>query len=296
MRPRSDSTSPNSGTSNNCIPLFFAPALWAAPFGLNRLINEFVVPPLGGSVWRHGMGLYPRLPPKGGTTNCGSIAKAKGREIRGERRLSWLARMRLLPFFKNFFDFGAGPWIDVARAVFAATHHLAFELFGVNRILGGFDHIVDELRREKQHPLFVTDDDVTRQDRHLADANGSVPFDSDLVGHRRSVSAGVIGREIFHRKKLVQITNAAVNDHAAYAGQFHGQPGHIAHKRRAIDRASEFDHSDVSGPPIFARPDVVLVIPIALVCQLAHTLIEVGANGQITHRQRAPYHLHTGLR
>src|SRR5262247_2751630 len=130
----------------------------------------------------------------------------------GERRFSWLARMSLLPLLKNFFDFGAGPWIDVARAVFAATHHLAFELLGVNRILGGLNHFVGELRREKQHPLFVTDDDVTRQDRHLADANGRVPLDSDLVGHRRSVSAGVIDREIFHRQKLVQISDAPVND------------------------------------------------------------------------------------
>src|SRR5215813_5098395 len=31
--------------------------------------NQFVVPPLGGSVWRHGMGLHSTLPPKGGTTN-----------------------------------------------------------------------------------------------------------------------------------------------------------------------------------------------------------------------------------
>jgi hypothetical protein len=30
---------------------------------------QFVVPPLGGIVWRHGMGLHPKLPPKGGTTN-----------------------------------------------------------------------------------------------------------------------------------------------------------------------------------------------------------------------------------
>src|SRR5262245_1199186 len=30
---------------------------------------RFVVPPLGGIVWRHGMGLHPKLPPKGGTTN-----------------------------------------------------------------------------------------------------------------------------------------------------------------------------------------------------------------------------------
>src|SRR6266511_3267060 len=204
--------------------------------------------------------------------------------------------MRLLPFFKNFFDFGAWPRIDVARAVFAATHHLAFELFSVNRVLGGLDHFVGELRREKQHPLFVTNYDVTRQDCYLADANGRVPFDSDLVGHRRSVSAGVIGREIFHRKKLVQITNATVNNHAANAGQFHGQPGHVAHKRRAIHGASEFDYGDVSGPTVFARPDVVLIIPIALFRQLAHAFIEVGTNGQITHRQRASDHLHAGLR
>src|SRR5262247_140335 len=32
--------------------------------------NQFVVPPLGGSFRRHGMDLRPRLPPKGGTTNC----------------------------------------------------------------------------------------------------------------------------------------------------------------------------------------------------------------------------------
>src|SRR5262249_28703787 len=32
--------------------------------------NQFVVPPLGGSLWRHGMDLHPTLPPKGGTTNC----------------------------------------------------------------------------------------------------------------------------------------------------------------------------------------------------------------------------------
>src|SRR5262245_65461021 len=32
--------------------------------------NQFVVPPLGGIVWRHGMVLRPTLPPKGGTTNC----------------------------------------------------------------------------------------------------------------------------------------------------------------------------------------------------------------------------------
>src|SRR5262249_19031974 len=31
--------------------------------------SQFVVPPLGGSVWRHGIGLLLRLPPKGGTTN-----------------------------------------------------------------------------------------------------------------------------------------------------------------------------------------------------------------------------------
>src|SRR5262245_57761961 len=32
--------------------------------------NQFVVPPLGGIVWRHGMGLHSTIPPKGGTTNC----------------------------------------------------------------------------------------------------------------------------------------------------------------------------------------------------------------------------------
>src|SRR5215510_840442 len=32
--------------------------------------HQFVVPPLGGSVWRHGIGLRPTIPPKGGTTNC----------------------------------------------------------------------------------------------------------------------------------------------------------------------------------------------------------------------------------
>src|SRR5262245_38914188 len=32
--------------------------------------NQFVVPPLGGIVWRHGMDLHPTIPPKGGTTNC----------------------------------------------------------------------------------------------------------------------------------------------------------------------------------------------------------------------------------
>ena len=30
---------------------------------------QFVVPPLGGIIWRHGMSLRPKLPPKGGTTN-----------------------------------------------------------------------------------------------------------------------------------------------------------------------------------------------------------------------------------
>src|SRR5262245_1376313 len=30
---------------------------------------HFVVPPLGGIVWCHGIGLHPKLPPKGGTTN-----------------------------------------------------------------------------------------------------------------------------------------------------------------------------------------------------------------------------------
>src|SRR5262245_43644062 len=60
-----------------------------------------------------------------------------------------LARMSLLPLFKNFFDFRARARIDVACAVFAATHHLAFELFSVNRILGGLDRLVGELRREK---------------------------------------------------------------------------------------------------------------------------------------------------
>src|SRR5215510_16084227 len=32
--------------------------------------HQFVVPPLGGSVWRHGIGPRPTIPPKGGTTNC----------------------------------------------------------------------------------------------------------------------------------------------------------------------------------------------------------------------------------
>src|SRR5215510_15030016 len=32
--------------------------------------NQFVVPPLGGRVWRHGMDLHPTLPPKGDTTKC----------------------------------------------------------------------------------------------------------------------------------------------------------------------------------------------------------------------------------
>src|SRR5262245_54554085 len=36
---------------------------------LVSLENQFVVPPLGGSVWRHGMDLHPAVPPKGGTTN-----------------------------------------------------------------------------------------------------------------------------------------------------------------------------------------------------------------------------------
>src|SRR5262245_16721292 len=36
---------------------------------LKKRKAQFVVPPLGGSVWRHGMDLHPRLPPKGGTTN-----------------------------------------------------------------------------------------------------------------------------------------------------------------------------------------------------------------------------------
>ena len=35
--------------------------------GLNTA--RLVVPPLGGSVWRHGMDPRPTLPPKGGTTN-----------------------------------------------------------------------------------------------------------------------------------------------------------------------------------------------------------------------------------
>src|SRR5215467_12736518 len=60
-----------------------------------------------------------------------------------------LARVSFLPLFKNFFDFWARARIDVTCAVFAATHHLTFELFCVNRILGGLDHIVRQLRREK---------------------------------------------------------------------------------------------------------------------------------------------------
>jgi hypothetical protein len=36
---------------------------------LGGIVWQFVVPPLGGIVWRHGMGLHPKLPPKGGTTN-----------------------------------------------------------------------------------------------------------------------------------------------------------------------------------------------------------------------------------
>src|SRR5262249_59477662 len=35
-----------------------------------------------------------------------------------------LARMSLLPLFKNFFDFGARARIDVTCAGIAATHHL----------------------------------------------------------------------------------------------------------------------------------------------------------------------------
>src|SRR5262245_61488671 len=31
--------------------------------------NQFVAPPLGGNVRRHGMDPHPALPPKGGTTN-----------------------------------------------------------------------------------------------------------------------------------------------------------------------------------------------------------------------------------
>src|SRR5215471_15780903 len=39
-------------------------------FHIRSLENEFVVPPLGGIVWSHGIGLRPTIPPKGGTTNC----------------------------------------------------------------------------------------------------------------------------------------------------------------------------------------------------------------------------------
>src|SRR5262245_8633020 len=47
--------------------------------------GQFVVPPLGGMVWRHGMVLLQRLPPKGGTTNCPS-------HIRRALRLQALTR------------------------------------------------------------------------------------------------------------------------------------------------------------------------------------------------------------
>jgi hypothetical protein len=33
-------------------------------------MSQFVVPPLGGGVWRHGIDLRTPLPPEGGTTNC----------------------------------------------------------------------------------------------------------------------------------------------------------------------------------------------------------------------------------
>jgi hypothetical protein len=36
---------------------------------LKAMKAQFVVPPLGGSVWRHGMDLRLEIPPKGGTTN-----------------------------------------------------------------------------------------------------------------------------------------------------------------------------------------------------------------------------------
>src|SRR5262249_41103562 len=42
-------------------------SLQAPNFQASR--EQFVVPPLGGSVWRHGMYLRLTFPPKGGTTN-----------------------------------------------------------------------------------------------------------------------------------------------------------------------------------------------------------------------------------
>src|SRR5262245_19032497 len=49
-----------------CMSCLFSAALMRVP----PAENQFVVPPLGGSFWCHGMDVGQPLPPKGGTTNC----------------------------------------------------------------------------------------------------------------------------------------------------------------------------------------------------------------------------------
>jgi hypothetical protein len=45
---------------------------------IGRTTNDekFVVPPLGGIVWRHGVNPRQKLPPKGGTTNSAASAES----------------------------------------------------------------------------------------------------------------------------------------------------------------------------------------------------------------------------
>src|SRR5262245_17153452 len=50
--------------------------------------NQFVVPPLGGIVWRHGMDMRPTIPPKGGTTNCAfHYFRASQRDMKAPRAI-----------------------------------------------------------------------------------------------------------------------------------------------------------------------------------------------------------------
>ncbi len=96
----------------------------------------------------------------------------------------------------------------------------------------------------------------------------------------------VVDRKILHDQKFVQVTDPAIDDHAAHPALLHSDAGHVAEKGRPVDRAAKLNDDHVTGVGIFTGPDVVLEVPVPFLRDLLRRGIDVRSQGQIAHGQR----------
>ena len=144
-------------------------------------------------------------------TRCG--LSAASRADKGE-----LLAFAFQPLGKVLFDVVRPFPVDLSGSVLALTQPQMAELIPQPNDLRSLDNLLGQVRRDKDDPFLLSQDNVARHHRRAADPDRHVDPHQHDIGNGGGVPAAIEHREIRNLFHPLDIACAAINDHAFAAG------------------------------------------------------------------------------